>query len=146
MTDLNKTIDEAVYPVKFLAQRRGFRWWAVSIGADGIVRNEIGPFWRPVPVMRAAQRLTNNFRTGRDIGCAAGKRCAPDSSKFLMLTKAEIQSKQDRVQWAEGLIMQLPEDHDGRNSWLPNYGVREEAVAHQKKRGLSFDPQTRVAQ
>ena len=26
------------------------------------------------------------------------------------------------VRWAEGLIRQLPVDHDGRNSWLLNYG------------------------
>lgn len=26
------------------------------------------------------------------------------------------------IRWAEGLIRQLPVDHDGRNSWLLNYG------------------------
>lgn len=40
----------------------------------------------------------------------------------IHLTKAEIQSGMDRVRWAEGLIKQLPEDHEGRNSWLLNYG------------------------
>lgn len=40
----------------------------------------------------------------------------------IVLTPAEIQSKYSRVQWAEGLIRQLPEDHEGRNSWLLNYG------------------------
>lgn len=29
------------------------------------------------------------------------------------------------MQWAEGLIRQLPPDHDGRNSWLLNYGTKE---------------------
>ena len=43
---------------------------------------------------------------------------APPSIK---LNKAEIQSGVSRVRWAEGLIRQLPEDHDGRNSWLLNY-------------------------
>ena len=28
----------------------------------------------------------------------------------------------DPISWAEGLIRQLPTDHDGRNSWLLNYG------------------------
>jgi hypothetical protein len=28
----------------------------------------------------------------------------------------------DPISWAEGLIRQLPVDHDGRNSWLLNYG------------------------
>lgn len=29
--------------------------------------------------------------------------------------------------WAEGLITQLPKDHDGRNSWLLNHGVGPES-------------------
>ena len=41
----------------------------------------------------------------------------------IELTPAEIQSKLDRVRWAEMLIKQLPEKHDGRNSWLLNYGT-----------------------
>lgn len=40
---------------------------------------------------------------------------------YIALTPAEIQSGMDRVRWAENLIRQLPEDHDGRNSWLLNY-------------------------
>jgi hypothetical protein len=38
------------------------------------------------------------------------------------LTKAEIESGLSRVKWAELLIKQLPEEHEGRNSWLLNYG------------------------
>jgi hypothetical protein len=30
--------------------------------------------------------------------------------------------KHDPMKWAEGLIRQLPENHDGRNSWLLNHG------------------------
>lgn len=44
----------------------------------------------------------------------------------IKLTPAEIQSGLDRVRWAEGLILQLPENHDGRNSWLLNYGTDKE--------------------
>lgn len=40
----------------------------------------------------------------------------------ITFSEAEIQSGLDRVRWAEGLIRQLPENHDGRNSWLLNYG------------------------
>lgn len=47
----------------------------------------------------------------------------------IKLSKCEIQSGLSRVRSAEGLILQLPKDHDGRNTWLMNYGVREEAVA-----------------
>jgi len=38
------------------------------------------------------------------------------------LSKAEIESGLSRVKWAELLIKQLPEKHEGRNSWLLNYG------------------------
>ncbi|WP_300573455.1 hypothetical protein [Phenylobacterium sp.] len=47
----------------------------------------------------------------------------------IRLTPAEVQSGHDRVRWAQGLIEQLPADHDGRNSWLLNYGLGEEADA-----------------
>lgn len=43
----------------------------------------------------------------------------------IILTPAEIQSNYNRVQWAEGLIRQLPETHEGRNSWLLNYGAAQ---------------------
>lgn len=45
-----------------------------------------------------------------------------ESGSYINLTPHEIQSKHSRVKWAEGLIKQLPETHDGRNSWLLNYG------------------------
>ena len=40
----------------------------------------------------------------------------------IELTPAERQSGHDRVRQAEGLIRQLPDDHDGRNGWLLNFG------------------------
>jgi hypothetical protein len=46
--------------------------------------------------------------------------------KINLLTKAEIESGLSRVQWAEALIKQLPEEHEGRNSWLLNYGKAQE--------------------
>lgn len=54
------------------------------------------------------------------MGYALKERLAAPPS--IQLTPAEVQSGLDRVRWAEGLIKQLPEDHDGRNSWLLNYG------------------------
>ncbi len=44
--------------------------------------------------------------------------------QVIYLTKAEIQSGLNRVRWAELLIKQLPENHEGRNSWLLNYGSK----------------------
>lgn len=32
------------------------------------------------------------------------------------------------LEWAEELIKQLPDDHDGRNSWLLNHGGAGERV------------------
>lgn len=46
---------------------------------------------------------------------------------YIYLTRAEVLSKHDRVRWAENLIKQLPVTHEGRNSWLLNYGRGEEA-------------------
>ena len=46
-------------------------------------------------------------------------------NEVIYLTKAEIQSGLSRVKWAELLIKQLPEEHEGRNSWLLNYGEKK---------------------
>lgn len=50
------------------------------------------------------------------------------SPGYIRLTPAEIQSGRTRVDWAEGLILQLPETHDGRNSWLLNYAADKDAL------------------
>jgi hypothetical protein len=52
----------------------------------------------------------------------------------------------ERVRWAEGLILQLPATHDGRNSWLLNYGEGAEAQALRAERGLGWDTETRSCQ
>lgn len=56
--------------------------------------------------------------------------------KSIPLTKPERQSHLTRQKWAEGLIQQLPKDHDGRNSWLLNHGVSDEAETIRSRRGL----------
>lgn len=40
----------------------------------------------------------------------------PEASPATQLTPTD-------VKWAEDLIRQLPADHDGRNSWLLNFGT-----------------------
>ncbi len=45
----------------------------------------------------------------------------------IHLTEAEVQSGLDRVRNAAGLIKQLPDTHDGRNTWLMNYGPKVDA-------------------
>ena len=53
-----------------------------------------------------------------------------------------MQSGLDRVKHAEGLIQQLPKSHDGRNTWLLNYGTSTEACDMRKAKGLEMDPVT----
>jgi hypothetical protein len=65
--------------------------------------------------------------------------------RAIYLNAAEIQSCLDRVKWAEGLILQLPKNHDGRNSWLLNYGVGPTAIALRAKHNLPFDLVTQSA-
>ena len=60
-------------------------------------------------------------------------------SATIRLTKAERQSGLNRQRAAEGLVAQLPKDHDGRNTWLMNFGTGEEAQALRRARGLVFD-------
>ncbi len=72
-----------------------------------------------------------------------------EEPKVICLTLAEIQSSLSRVQLAEGLIAQLPKNHEGRNSWLMNYGHTEEATEHRANwsdvnggRELHYDKKT----
>lgn len=60
--------------------------------------------------------------------------------RAIFLTKAEIQSGLDRQRAAENLILQIPKPHDGRNTWLMNYGIGEEAKTLRAARGLEFKP------
>jgi len=62
--------------------------------------------------------------------------------KKIKLNAVEIQGGFNRVINAEGLIRQLPTDHDGRNTWLLNYGKSKEAKKLRKNRGLKFDKET----
>ena len=69
--------------------------------------------------------------------------------KVIMLTKHEVQSGSTRQKWAEGLILQLPTDHEGRNSWLLNYGVSDEAKFIRKNHSsgvVKFDEERMAAE
>jgi hypothetical protein len=62
----------------------------------------------------------------------------------IRLTRAEVASNLDRQKWAEGLILQLPASHDGRNSWLMNYGAGEAAETLRAARGLKLNSESRA--
>lgn len=63
----------------------------------------------------------------------------------IKLNRAEVQSGLDRVKQAEGLIRQLPPRHDGRNTWLLNYGRSAEAERLRERIGLDWDEETQSA-
>jgi len=56
----------------------------------------------------------------------------PMTENVICLSEVEIIANYNRVQWAEGLILQLPATHEGRNGWLMNYGIKVEADAFRK--------------
>ena len=62
--------------------------------------------------------------------------------KKIKLSSVEVNGRFSRVTIAENLIKQLPIDHDGRNTWLLNYGKSKEAKYLRKNRGLKFDKKT----
>lgn len=66
--------------------------------------------------------------------------------RSIVLTRPEIQSGYNRQRAAEGLILQLPKDHDGRNTWLLNFGEGEEAIERRRKRDLKWQPNLRAAE
>lgn len=69
-----------------------------------------------------------------------------DPTRVLaVMTEAEFSASVDRLDLAEALIVQFPNTHDGRNSWLMNYGLGEEAQTLRRKRGLKISPRTRAA-
>ena len=61
-------------------------------------------------------------------------------------TKCEAQSGLSRVKHAELLIAQLPIDHDGRGTWLLNYGVSDEAKDMRAARDIAWVRETQAAE
>jgi hypothetical protein len=66
--------------------------------------------------------------------------------RVILKTPHEMQSGCDRQRHAELLIEQLPEDHDGRNTWLLNYGRGVLAETLRVSRGIRFDFPTQAAE
>lgn len=65
-----------------------------------------------------------------------------DTLNVVYLNNVEIRSGVSRIAHAEKLITQLPINHEGRNTWLLNYGIMEEAKNFRKNKNLEFDEQT----
>ena len=72
--------------------------------------------------VRQQQTEIEFLQAKRTIAYNIGFEDGQKANEVIYLTKAEIQSGLSRVKWAELLIKQLPEEHEGRNSWLLNYG------------------------
>jgi hypothetical protein len=65
--------------------------------------------------------------------------------KMFVPTKSEIQSGLGRVEHAELLVLQLPAAHEGRNTWLINYGVGVAAKHMRSNMGISWIRETKSA-
>lgn len=65
--------------------------------------------------------------------------------KKIKLNRAEIESGLNRVVSAEQLILKLPPESEGRNSWLLNFGVGDEAKALRDFQRVLFDRKTNSA-
>jgi hypothetical protein len=65
--------------------------------------------------------------------------------KMFVPTKSAIQSVISRLHHAELLILQLPADHEGRNTWLVNYGVGVAAKHMRSDMGISWILETESA-
>jgi len=61
-------------------------------------------------------------------------------------TLCEVQSKHSRVAQAENLILQMPINHDGRNTWLMNFCVGEAAKRFRADRGLHWVRETEACE
>jgi hypothetical protein len=66
--------------------------------------------------------------------------------KVIHLTDAEKQSGYDRINFAEDLIRQLPVNHEGRNTWLLNYSIREDAIKMRTEKGIKWDAYQQAAE
>lgn len=66
--------------------------------------------------------------------------------RVIQLSTVEIHSGLNRQRNAEKLIQQPPKDHDGRNSWLLNYGVSDEAETMRTKRDLQWIKRTQCCE
>lgn len=69
-----------------------------------------------------------------------------EKGKYIQLNGAEIQSGSNRQKYAELLIEQLPKKHEGRNTWLLNYGTGQEAKERRSSRNIKFISETQSAE
>jgi len=67
-------------------------------------------------------------------------------NRFITLSSIELQSGLSRLRFAEDLILQLPLRHNGRNTWLLNYGTGTEAQAKREIRNIKWSCATQSAQ
>lgn len=62
---------------------------------------------------------------GEETVSASGKALSVVEEDVPMIPKCHYN---EAIRWAEGLILQLPQNHGGRNSWLMNYGSVDKEV------------------
>lgn len=107
-------------------------------------------------IICCAKILSQSFHTRKDLDDREGLTKAEkffhnneptESQTTIKLTGAEIQSGLTRQRAAENLIIKsLPKDHDGRNTWLLNYGVCTEAEVLREKNNIKWNNDTNAAE
>lgn len=118
-TETNTSVDGAAPPAHpvgvFWGRLCGVQRFSFLISPDGGVKRVLDRTGAWIE-MHEAQAIVG---AAEDEIAALREQLAVPSIK---LTPHEVQSGLDRVRYAELLIRQLPEHHDGRNTWLLNYG------------------------
>lgn len=75
---------------------------------------------RLFPISSSGELIDPRHTEGSDVSYQRNK-AARQREKRL---REEVGRLEEAVRWAKGLIVQLPKDHDGRNSWMMNYSAR----------------------
>ena len=89
---------------------------------------------------------SESWTLAMDVVSEIGLTATLESFPSIRLNEVEIQSNHSRVNHAESLILQLPKEHDGRNTWLLNYGTRIEANTMREVRKIKWNELTQSAE
>lgn len=80
----------------------------------------------------------------------ANRQLEVENDNVIRLTPHEIQSTFNRQKQAEGIIVQMPQSHEGASTWLLNYGVSPAAEQVRTRwcidtgKSLKFDEETQA--
>lgn len=82
-----------------------------------------GPMVHNVVIHNPDPRIAELVKEAASKGAATAYQ---DNQKLFTPDPTEVQSRVNRLQIATGLILQLPDTHDGRATWLLNYATHSD--------------------